>query len=115
MSIVTNTTRPSEATSPEMRKRIERMFGSDRIWALVFVVILWLVYAFVFFAITAVNDDPNVTTAMVVAGLLVLVYNTASITAMVRHYREDMNAIYGIDIRHLDEMRHSKKPSQHIS
>lgn len=115
MSTVTDSRSPTDSTSPEMRQRIERMFGGDRKWALIFVVFLWLVYAFVFFAITAVNDDPNVMTAMIVAGALVLVYNTASILAMIRHYREDMNAIYGIDIRHLDEMRQSKKPGHHIS
>jgi len=104
----------SEAVTPEMRVRIERMFGGDRLWALGFVVGLWLSYAFVFFAISAVNDDPNVTIAMVIAGAMVVLYNTASITAMINHYREDMNGIYGIDIRHLDEMRHDRQPSHHI-
>ncbi len=115
MSSGIDSSTPSEATTREMRHRIERMFGRDRIWALGFVVFLWLVYAFVFFAITAVNDDPNVTTVMIIAGALVVVYNTASIAAMIRHYKEDMDGIYSIDIRHLDEMRRNRKPSHHIT
>jgi thioesterase domain-containing protein len=36
---------------------------------------------------------------------LVVLFNTVSITAMVRHYREEKERIYGLDIEHLDAMR----------
>lgn len=39
------------------------------------------------------------------AGVLVLLFNTASVVAMLRHYDEDRAHIYGIDIHHLDEHR----------
>ena len=37
-----------------------------------------------------------------------LIFNTAAILAMLRHYREDRDFIYGLDIRFLDEARAGK-------
>ena len=42
---------------------------------------------------------------LLAAGAAVLIFNTASIGAMVKHYAEDKHFIYGLDIRYLDEMR----------
>lgn len=39
------------------------------------------------------------------AGAVVLLFNTAAIVAMLRHYREDRDFIYGLDIKFLDEAR----------
>ena len=39
------------------------------------------------------------------AGAVVLVFNTAAILAMLRHYREDRDFMYGLDIQFLDEAR----------
>ncbi len=38
-----------------------------------------------------------------------LVYNTASIGAMVKHYGEDKDFIYTVDLRHLDLLREAKQ------
>jgi hypothetical protein len=35
----------------------------------------------------------------------VLLFNTAAIAAMVKHYREDKAFIYGLDLKNLDAMR----------
>jgi len=40
-----------------------------------------------------------------IGGAAVLLFNTASMGALVRHYKEDKDFIYGLDIKHLDEMR----------
>jgi len=37
--------------------------------------------------------------------LLVGIFNTASIAAMISHYGHDKNSIYELDIRHLDANR----------
>lgn len=99
----------------EMSKRIDAMFLNDTIWGYGFVVALWMAYAFVFFAIVSVNsgdvvnsDAGAITVAMLIGGVVVLIYNTASMIAMVRHYAEDKEFIYSIDIRHLDEMKERK-------
>jgi hypothetical protein len=39
------------------------------------------------------------------AGAVVLVFNTAAILAMLRHYREDRDFMYGLDLKFLDEAR----------
>lgn len=88
--------------------RIERMFGADRRMAITFVVCLWLIVGFVFFAVSSFTDDPGIRSVLLVGALAVLVFNTAAIVAMLRHYAEDKHFIYDIDIRHLDEYRARK-------
>lgn len=95
--------------SDNLKARIDAMFRIDRLWAFGFVVGLWLTYAFVFFAVGTINTDGDIKLALIIGGALVLLYNTASITAMVKHYSEDKDHIYTIDIRHLDEMREAKE------
>ena len=85
------------------------MYQRDTYWGVGYVVFLWLAYGFTFFTINAVNVDSGIQMAMVVSGLLVLVYNTASMVAMIRHYGEDKENIYSIDIRHLDENRQRRQ------
>lgn len=95
--------------SEDMSRRIEAMFNQDRLWAWAFVAGLWITYIFVFIAVGWFNHDSGIWLALLVGGALVLLYNTASIAAMVKHYREDKEFIYSIDIRHLDEMRDRAK------
>jgi len=85
--------------------RIDRMFARDRLMATVFVVLLWLCTGFVYFAVDQFVSDGGIRIALVIAGLFLLAFNTASIFEMIRRYREDKEHIYGLDIRHLDENR----------
>lgn len=91
--------------SDDLSRRIEAMYNRDRVWAWAFVIGLWITYIFVFIAVSWVNADGGIWLALLIGGGLVLLYNTASIAAMIKHYREDKENIYSIDIRHLDEMR----------
>ena len=52
--------------------------------------------------------DGDVKIVVLVAAAAVLVFNTAAIVAMVSHYREDKEFIYGLDIRHSDAFRNRK-------
>ncbi len=85
--------------------RIDRMFARDRIMALIFVALLWLCTGFVYFAVDAFVTNGGIRVALLIAAIFLLAFNTASILAMIRHYREDKEHIYGLDIRHLDENR----------
>ncbi|MFO0754541.1 MAG: hypothetical protein U0411_14605 [Thermodesulfovibrionales bacterium] len=88
------------------------MFNRDRVFGWVFVACLWIVYAFTFFAVTAVSEAASsgvVYTALIIGGILVLIYNTASIGAMIRHYAEDKEFIYAVDLRHLDRLKAKKR------
>jgi hypothetical protein len=87
-----------------LQPRIDAMYRSDRIWAIGFVIVLWVSLLFVLLAVREYIKEPNIEIASWIALLAVGLFNTASITAMVRHYNHDKERIYSIDIRHLDEM-----------
>jgi len=89
----------------DLDRRIDSMFRLDCIWAWGFVVTLWAVVAFVFFSVNTLVDDGAIRTVLIVAAALLLLFNTASIGAIVRHYKHEKKFIYGLDIRHLDARR----------
>ena len=84
------------------------MFSGDRIWAYGAVAVLWAVYGFVFYEISANASAENVMLALGISGGLVLLFCTASIVAMINHYAEDKEHIYGLDIYYLDEMKKAR-------
>lgn len=77
-------------------------------WA--FVIGLW--FAIIFVAIAtwdlAPAEAPGARILLLVGGAIVLIFNTAAILAMLRHYREDRDFMYGLDIKFLDEARGRK-------
>lgn len=89
----------------DLNQRIEAMHRRDTIVAWAFVVGLW--FAVIFVALATWNLAPNSTarTLLMIGGAIVLVFNTAAILAMLRHYREDRDFMYGLDIKFLDEAR----------
>lgn len=90
---------------PQLERRMERMFGRDRAMSLSMLLGLWLTLGYVYFAVPHGFLATPVGLVLTVAGALVLLFNSASVIAMLRHYREDRDHIYGIDIYHLDEHR----------
>ena len=88
-----------------IRKRINQMFSRDRRMAQVALLLLWVTVGYVYFAVTSQTSDLLVRVALTIGAGAVLVFNSASILAMIRHYQEDKDHIYGLDIRHLDENR----------
>ena len=81
------------------------MHRRDVLVAWAFVIGLW--FAVIFVALATWNLAPNSTarTLLLVGGAIVLIFNTAAILAMLRHYREDRDFMYGIDIKFLDEAK----------
>ncbi len=92
------------APSATLTARVEAMFRRDRLWAWGFVVFLWVVVAFVLLSSVPYSSG-GVTAASWIAAVVLVVFNTASIGAMVRHYAHDKRHIYETDIRHLDAGR----------
>ena len=86
-----------------LARRIDRMFARDRAFALGMVAVLWVCVGFVYFAVDAHVRDGGIRAALTIGALLLLLFNTASILAMVRHYAEDKAHIDGQDIRHMDQ------------
>lgn len=89
----------------DMQARIEAMFARDRLWATGFVVVLWLVVLFVILSVQPYIENKLILAVCWVAAIVLVLFNTASITAMIRHYSEDKEHIYSVDIRHLDAGR----------
>ena len=92
----------------DLQSRITAMHSRDVKIAWAFVVGLW--FAIIFVAVTtwSLAPDGAARIVLLIGGAIVLVYNTAAIVAMLRHYREDRDFIYGLDIRFLDEARKAK-------
>jgi len=71
-------------------------------WSLVAVVVLWLLYAFVFYEIKDYAGSSEVIWALIISGGLVVLFNTASIFAMLFHLSEERDEIYSLDLHYLD-------------
>lgn len=100
---------PREETVADLYQRpdprIEAMHKRDVLVAWAFVVGLWFAVIFVAWATWGLAPTPGARTLLLIGGAIVLVFNTAAILAMLRHYREDRDFMYGLDIRFLDEAK----------
>jgi hypothetical protein len=90
---------------PDLAERIETMYQRDRLWAWVIVVALWVATLSVLFLAWPHIPDQTVRMVALFGASAVLIFNTASIMAMLSHYHEDKEFIYGLDIRGLDAMK----------
>jgi len=89
----------------DLNQRIEAMHRRDVMVAWAFVVGLWLAVIFVAIATWDLAPTDGARMLLLFAGAVVLVFNTAAILAMLRHYREDRDFMYGLDLKFLDEAR----------
>jgi hypothetical protein len=92
----------------DLNSRIEAMHRSDTRVAWGFVIGLWLAIIFVTWGTWNLAPTPAERVLLLIGGALVLLYNTAAILAMLRHYREDRDFMYGLDIKFLDEAKAAK-------
>ncbi len=89
----------------DLNQRIEAMYRGDVRGAWAFVAVLWIVVLFVLAMSWPHIPDGGVRIVVLIAAAAVLVFNTASVGAMVRNYQADKEFIYGLDLKHLDESR----------
>jgi hypothetical protein len=88
-----------------LEERIETMYRRDVRGAWALVALLWVAILFVLIMTWPYIPDSGVRIAVLVGAAAILLFNTASIYAMVKHYAEDKEFIYGLDIFELDLMR----------
>jgi hypothetical protein len=88
--------------------RIDSMHRRDVLVAWAFVLGLWLAMAFVLWATWDLAPSGAARALLLLAGAVVLVFNTAAIVAMLGHYREDRDLIYGLDLKFLDALKGRK-------
>ena len=93
----------------DLGQRIEAMHRSDVRVAWAFVIGLWLAMIFVAVGTWDLAPSGGARILLLIGGAVVLVFNTAAIMAMLRHYREDRDFMYGLDIKFLDEARAAKR------
>ena len=99
---------PREDDVGDLNKRIEAMHKRDVLMAWAFVVGLWCAMIFVAIATWDLAPSDGARILLLIGGAIVLVLNTAAILAMLRHYREDRDFMYGLDIKFSDEARGHK-------
>ncbi|PVA09379.1 hypothetical protein DC366_14490 [Pelagivirga sediminicola] len=85
------------------------MHGQDTAIAWFFVIGLWLAIIFVAIATWNLAPSSGARIVLLIGGATILVLNTAAIMAMLRHYKEDRDFMYGLDIKFLDLARAEKK------
>src|ERR1700742_3617102 len=93
------------AQTEGIKSRIDTMFRMDRLAAGALVAALWLTVFFVIFAVRSFIEDKSIEVICWLGAGVLLLFNTGSIVAMLRHYAEDKDHIYAVDIRHLDAGR----------
>ena len=92
----------------ELDPRVDAMYRRDRLWSWALVLLLWIAILAVLLLSWPFIPNGNVRLVVLAGAASVLVFNTASIAAMLNHYAEDKAFIYGLDIKALDAMRARK-------
>jgi hypothetical protein len=100
--------RPQGGDMTDLKDRIAAMHRSDVRIAWGFVVGLWLALIFVAIGTWDLAPSGGARVMLLAAGAVILVFNTAAIMAMLKHYRDDRDFMYGLDIKFLDEARRTR-------
>lgn len=85
--------------------RIDALARRDRLLAIVFTILMWLVLIFVFFVSTVTVPSSAISVVLLVAALLLGIFNTASMLGMIRRYAANKDFVYRQDIVNLDRAR----------
>jgi len=104
LAAVEETLHPQDrAAEEDVSAQMEGMLKRDRLMAMGFVVAMLVALPFVLIAVW--NDVPSngIRVVLVVSCAVVLVYNVASIVALVSNYRRDRDFVYRRDVAHLRE------------
>lgn len=93
----------------DLASRIGAMHRRDVMVAWAFVLGLWFSIIFVAWGTWSLAPSGTARVVLLIGGGIVLLFNTAAIMAMLRHYREDRDFMYGLDIKFLDASRELKR------
>jgi hypothetical protein len=87
----------------EVQAQMQSMLDRDRLMAYGFVIAMLIVLPFILVAVW--NDVPStgVKVVLLASCAVVLLYNVASMVALVRNYRRDRDFVYRRDVAHLRE------------
>lgn len=89
----------------DLQQRIEALYRSDLRGSALLIICLWATILFVLFMTWPYIPHAGIRAVVAIAAAAVLIFNTAAILAMVKHYKEDKDFIYGLDIKNADASR----------
>jgi archaellum biogenesis protein FlaJ (TadC family) len=104
-----------QKTERAVQDQMDTMYQRDRWMAIASVVAMLVVLPFVYFAV--LENMPGTGTKVVLAGagIVLLVYNIASMVALVRNYRRDKDFIYRRDVAHPRELATTRRAAKEQS
>jgi len=91
-----------------LQMRIDALARRDRLLAVAFTVFMWAAIVFVLVVACSVAPTAGIIVALVVSALLLGLFNTASMLALVRRYAANKDLVYRPDIENLDHMRRER-------
>ena len=92
----------TKGLDPALAARAEAMHTRDRWSALLILAMLWATLLFTYFAVPHGSFGSPIGIVLIISAALLLLFNTSSVMAMLSHYREDRDHIYGQDLHNLD-------------
>ena len=98
-----------EAAEASVLAEMNAMYQRDRAMAGVFVVLLLIVVPFTVIALWRVMPDLATKALLVATSGVLLLYNVASMLALVRNYKRDKDFIYRRDVAHLRELKVARR------
>jgi hypothetical protein len=96
-------------TGDDRDRAIASMVQRDRLIATVFVVLLWLLIAFVLLTLGDIIETDGVRYVLIVAALIQIVLVTGGVVSLCRHASQERARIYGPDLDHSDFNRAAKR------
>lgn len=94
---------------PATAARAEAMHVRDRWSALAILAVLWATLLYTYAVVPHGFLQTPIGVVLTISGALLLLFNTSSVVAMLNHYREDRDHIYGQDLHNLDLNRERLK------
>ena len=101
-----------QETEQAVQDQMDTMFQRDRWMAIVSVVAMLVVLPFTYFAVLDNMPGAGVKVVLAVSCVVLLVYNVASMLALVRNYRRDKDFIYRRDVAHLSELATARRAAK---
>jgi hypothetical protein len=98
----------SRALEDSVQSQMAAMHKRDIAMAWTSIVALGLVLPFMYVALWDVMPDVATKVVLLVSGVLLLLYNIASMVTLIRGYRRDHDFIYRRDVAHVIELRAAK-------
>jgi uncharacterized membrane protein len=101
-----------QETERAVQRQMETMFQRDRWMAIISVVAMLIVLPYVYFAVLDYMPGNGTKIVLAASCVVLLVYNVASMLALVRNYQRDKDFIYRRDVAHLTELSTARRAAK---